>query len=210
MEGELDVKIAAYGKLCSSYEYGYTKGESGLSTDQMLQAKSAEIDSLLARLSDLNSSMTSSLSGGTDSRAHTLARHRDILHDFQQEYRKMSSVVGAARDRAELFGGADGSSASLLGGGSTSLLLRERGIIERSSAAIEDVVSHAQGIASGLTQQRQLFDSIDSKVASIGARFPVVNSLLNAIRRRKNRDNLVLAGVVAVCVFLILVYWVRK
>lgn len=122
----------------------------------------------------------------------------------------MSSVVGAARDRAELFGGADGSSASLLGGGSTSLLLRERGIIERSSAAIEDVVSHAQGIASGLTQQRQLFDSIDSKVASIGARFPVVNSLLNAIRRRKNRDNLVLAGVVAVCVFLILVYWVRK
>lgn len=28
------MKIAAYGKLVSSFEYGYTKGESGLATDQ--------------------------------------------------------------------------------------------------------------------------------------------------------------------------------
>jgi hypothetical protein len=35
LEGELDVKIAAYGKLCSTYEYGYSKGESGLATDQV-------------------------------------------------------------------------------------------------------------------------------------------------------------------------------
>ena len=35
LEGELDTKIAAYGKLVSSFEYGYTKGESGLATDQV-------------------------------------------------------------------------------------------------------------------------------------------------------------------------------
>lgn len=28
--------------------------------------------------------LRSTLSGGADSRSHTLARHRDILHDFQQ------------------------------------------------------------------------------------------------------------------------------
>ena len=38
LEGDLDVKIAAYGKLCSSYEYGYAKGESGLATDQVSRA----------------------------------------------------------------------------------------------------------------------------------------------------------------------------
>jgi Golgi SNAP receptor complex protein 1 len=36
LEGELEVKIAAYGKLCSSYEGHYRgKGESGLATDQV-------------------------------------------------------------------------------------------------------------------------------------------------------------------------------
>ena len=212
LEGELDIKIAAYGKLCSSYEYGYTKGESGLSTDQMLQTKSVEIDTALARLSDVNSSMSHAITGGADSRAHTLARHRDIFHDFTQEYRRLSSIVGAARDRADLLGGASGnsSSAPLMGGSGTGLLLRERGILDRSHAAVDQVIGQAQGVAASLTGQRQLFDAIDSKIASIGARFPIVNSLLNAIRRRKNRDNMILAGVMGVCMLLILLYWVNK
>ncbi|KAG7667058.1 hypothetical protein KSW81_000801 [Nannochloris sp. 'desiccata'] len=211
LEGELDVKIAAYGKLSSSYEYGYTKGESGLSTDQLLQTKSVEINTALARLSDVNSSMSHAITGGADSRAHTLARHRDILHDFTQEYRRLSSIVGAARERADLLGGISGtSSAPLMGGGNTGLLLRERGLLDRSHAAVDQVIGQAQGVAASLTGQRQLFDAIDSKVASIGARFPVVNSLLNAIRRRKNRDNVILAGVMGVCMLLILLYWVNK
>lgn len=35
LESELDAKIAAYGKLCSGYEYSYSKGESGLAQDQV-------------------------------------------------------------------------------------------------------------------------------------------------------------------------------
>lgn len=35
LESELDVKVAAYGKLCNGYEYTYTKGESGLAQEQV-------------------------------------------------------------------------------------------------------------------------------------------------------------------------------
>jgi hypothetical protein len=36
LESELDVKLAAYAKLCSGYEGGFTsKGEAGLATDQV-------------------------------------------------------------------------------------------------------------------------------------------------------------------------------
>ena len=35
LESELDIKIAAFGKLCSGFEYGYSKGESGMATDQV-------------------------------------------------------------------------------------------------------------------------------------------------------------------------------
>jgi Golgi SNAP receptor complex protein 1 len=51
---------------------------------QLLQSKQAEIEKLLSRLSDVNDGMRSTLAGGADARSHTLARHRDILHDFQQ------------------------------------------------------------------------------------------------------------------------------
>ncbi len=38
LEGELDAKIAAYGKLCSSYETNYSgkRGEGGLATEQVV------------------------------------------------------------------------------------------------------------------------------------------------------------------------------
>jgi hypothetical protein len=43
-----------------------------------------EIEDLLGRLSDVNDSLSSCLSGTGDPRSHTLARHRDILHDYTQ------------------------------------------------------------------------------------------------------------------------------
>jgi Golgi SNAP receptor complex protein 1 len=172
-----------------------------------LQTKALEIDLLLQRLTEINSNLSGVVSDASDPRAHTLARHRDILHDFTQEYRRLSSIAGAARDRAGLLGG---TSFLDVNNNSSGLLLRERSILDRSHAAMDGVLGHAQGVASNLTQQRQLFDAIDSKLAAVGARFPVVNSLLNAIRRRKNKDTLVLAGVSAICLLLILIYWVSK
>lgn len=65
-------------------------------------------------------------------------------------------------------------------------------------------------MAGSLSSQRAIFDGIGGKITAVGARFPVVNSLLNAIRRKKSRDNLVVAGVVALCTLFILIYWVNK
>lgn len=61
----------------------------------------------MARLSDVNDSMRSALSGTADSRSHTLARHRDILHDFTQvlgqvmnAYAKMAGKIDKSRKGA--------------------------------------------------------------------------------------------------------------
>ena len=45
----------------------------------------------------------------------------------------------------------------------------------------------AQAVASSLADQRQTFDNIGGKLMTIGSKFPIVNGLLNAIRRKKNR-----------------------
>lgn len=62
------------------------------------------VQGLLQRLSDANDDMSSATSGYSDSRAHILARHRDILQELTQEFRRLKSTFGAARDRANLLG----------------------------------------------------------------------------------------------------------
>jgi hypothetical protein len=66
--------------------------------------------------------------------------------------------------------------------------------------------SQAQGTASALSKQRALFDSMTSKVALLGTRFPALNSVLGAVRRKRSKDTLILSSVVAVCLVLILLY----
>ncbi len=51
---------------------------------QLAQNKAAEISSLLHRLSDVNDEMSTVISGFSDARSHTLARHRDVLQEFTQ------------------------------------------------------------------------------------------------------------------------------
>jgi Golgi SNAP receptor complex protein 1 len=45
-----------------------------------------------------------------------------------------------------------------------------------------------------------------SKVALMGTRFPALNSVLGAVRRKRSKDTLILSSVVAVCLVLILLY----
>lgn len=175
----------------------------------MLKSKAGEIEGLLAALAAGNEAMGRAIGDSGGSRAHTLARHRDILRDYSQEFRRQSSVAGAARDRADLIGGAS-VPLSVAPGSGAGLLLRERGAVASSHAALDEVLGTAHGVASSLGQQRDVFEGTAGKLAGIGAAFPVVNTLLNAIRRKKNKDNLILGGVIAACIFFILVYWANK
>eukprot|EP00195_Chlamydomonas_chlamydogama_P006955 CAMPEP_0202890734 /NCGR_PEP_ID=MMETSP1392-20130828/1050_1 /ASSEMBLY_ACC=CAM_ASM_000868 /TAXON_ID=225041 /ORGANISM="Chlamydomonas chlamydogama, Strain SAG 11-48b" /LENGTH=139 /DNA_ID=CAMNT_0049574357 /DNA_START=211 /DNA_END=627 /DNA_ORIENTATION=+ len=108
LEGELDVKLAAYNKLCSGFEANYRlkSDSSALGADQLAATKAAEIEELLQRLSDANDEMGSLIGGiSGDSRSHTLARHRDILQEYTLEFRRLNSTLGAAKDRAALLAG---------------------------------------------------------------------------------------------------------
>lgn len=219
LESELDAKLAAYGKLCTGYDSTYASnrpGEAGLANDQLIATKAAEIESLLGRLSDVNDAMSGALSGAADARSHTLARHRDILHDFTQEFRRLGSALGAARDRQQLLNGAPargGADAGFPGGhaqGQSALLLRERTGIASSHAALDDVIGQADAVRSNLLDQRRVVDGIGDKLYNLGSKFPVVNGLLNAIRRKKNRDSIVLGSVISACCLFLLIYWVNK
>ncbi len=75
---------------------------------------------------------------------------------------------------------------------------------------MDDVLGQATAVQRSLVQQRGVVDTIGDKLYNLGSRFPVVNGLLNAIRRRKSRDSLVLGSVIAGCCLFILIYWLNK
>lgn len=57
---------------------------------------------------------------------------------------------------------------------------------------LDDVIGQAQAVSSNLGEQRQLFENIGNKLVSVSSKFPVVNGVMNAIRRKKNRASLLL------------------
>jgi hypothetical protein len=48
-------------------------------------------------------------------------------------------------------------------------------------------MGQAQSVAGGLGEQRRLFDRIGTRLEDVGTRFPLVNSLLGAIRRKRSK-----------------------
>jgi Golgi SNAP receptor complex protein 1 len=203
LENELDMKLASFGK---QYAYDNNAG--------------SEIESLIDQLKRLNDAILEESRTQHQGNHRVLAqRHADILQDFVEEYKRLNSLAAFERSRVDLLGGgAQSGNSSILGGESSQpgngtakgLLLRERGALDRAHSGIDNVVAQAYGVASGLSQQRQLFQGIDSRLGILGAKFPAMNSVLNAIRRKKNRDAVILSSVAGFLFVLMFVYWVRK
>ena len=136
LEAELDVKVAAYAKLCSgggaseldtrrllndssssssgggsgnisSSNSGASKSiNSSNSHFDTVTAMSREIEQLIGHLSNVNNAMEKIIttSGLADnSRTHTLARHKDILNDFSQEFRRLHATNMHLQNRSALF-----------------------------------------------------------------------------------------------------------
>jgi Golgi SNAP receptor complex protein 1 len=243
LEGELDGRLAAYARLAAGFESGAAlRGGSGadassssslLATDQAARQRAAEVEQLLQRLADVNEELAvaaattcggapgGAAGGGASSKQHVLARHRDVLAELRQEFRRAGEGVSAARERAELLSGgyqsrAGGEGAALLGGGgnsdaaATAALLRERGTIAASTNLVDEMLAQAGAVSRGLADQRRAFESVGDRLAQMGERFPAVHGLLNAVRRKKSRDTVVLAGVIASCAAFTIIYVLAK
>lgn len=211
-----------------------------------MDSKAAELERMLSQLSDVNDRMKGTLAGRSDTRSHTLTRHRDILHDYQQaskfaafalwqsvcpfagpqarkhtmmqEFRRHNSSLIASRDRVQLLRGSSEKSSLLGSQGHTSsgALLRERGQISGANSAVsqctsrpssllpkttvpdmtqrlactvqlDEVMGTATAISGRVSEQSQLFENIGNKVLAVGAKFPAINGVINAVRRKKSK-----------------------
>jgi len=238
LENEIDANLASLSKLAgvgtnnattSTSSGGGMSGSGGYNqypntatnkiegNFDVIASKEGEIEALLTRLSDVTRALASSIHSGanasSDTRTHTLARHRDVAKEFNHEFRRMKDYIEQEREHASLLQGRHRGSNGALGGGdesNSSAAMLERNSILSSSIAVDDAIGVAQNTASALYEQRGIFNNTISALATAGSKFPVVNNLLVAIKRKKNKDAIVLSAVCAICSALVLIYWMAK
>ncbi|CAK9205683.1 unnamed protein product [Sphagnum troendelagicum] len=201
IEGDLDVKLSSYNKLRGML--------ARMGGDGSWKSMEMEIESLLEKLVDINDAMSQCVAAAvsTTSVTQKLARHRDILHEFSQEFQRTRNNMSSTQKHAELLTSVRNDISEYKVCSSSSPL---EIMLQLLGMQVDEVISQAQATKGALAAQHSAFMEIQGKLKQLGDRLPVIRSLLGAIKRKRSKDTSILAGVITVCSFLIIIYWVSK
>ena len=199
------------------------------STDQRDDKDAAvletQIPSLLQSLAMIISQMTmiiqstsSSASANTTNNTTNnllIKRYRDIMVDYEREFKSASEGLLRKRQTVELFSGANkASSLEVLAGDDgdgneeMSHLLRERSSLANTLSSSSSIINQAQASFQALRNQRASLAGSQSGVSNISGLAPSIGRVIERIRRKRGRDNLVLGGVISGCILFTLWYWI--
>ena len=92
LEGEVEVKLSQYSRLSSGMDSSGAGPSNGMRSLQGASQIHSDITSSLKRLQKVHNAMEVDVSG-SDIRHHTVIRHREILQDFSQEFKRLSSQI---------------------------------------------------------------------------------------------------------------------
>ena len=133
-------------------------------------------------------------------------RYREILFDLTGDYQKAQQVWQRSQERMELFKGADRSGSGDVNDPAMEHLLRERNHIQNSLNGASQTLAQASAIRSDLGAQRMSLGRVQTGIGSIITNIPGLNGLVDAIKRKRSRDDNILAGVIASCILFTLWY----
>jgi hypothetical protein len=88
----------------------------------------------------------------------------------------------------------------------TKILSQEQRLITQSLEQTQDSIRNATSSLDSLDRQRDMFSNIINKVTHVATFFPGMTTAMNAIQNKKNRDNLILATLVAFLLFFTFLY----
>ncbi|CAM9758738.1 unnamed protein product [Ascophyllum nodosum] len=207
LEEDLEVKTQAYSRLEQRMNSGilYDAEDPVDGTEEQLLA--GEIDQLLTALGECNERMGRQVAkGGRKADSAMLQRYREILFDFSTEFKKTSATILTKREATELFKSARSERPEGANNYEQELLLREQNAIHSSLRSATGVLGQAAEARESLRAQRTTLVGSGSTLSSIQNRFPSINRVVETIRKKKARDRLIIAGVIAACFIFVLYY----
>mmetsp|Transcript_4561 Transcript_4561/g.10993 ORF Transcript_4561/g.10993 Transcript_4561/m.10993 type:complete len:226 (+) Transcript_4561:221-898(+) len=205
LEADIDGKLVAYNRASVS--------QTG---DALTSSLASELENLLIQLSETHQDMgrcVKDLGAGEGARqSHVLQRHRELLHEYEKEFRKIKSNIKEQKERDDLLHSVRQDIGEYKSAASARAdpLLRERGAAQNSIKAADSVLANAQTTFEALRGQRNLYSNIGSKISAFAARIPSIDSLVGRIQRRKKFESIVLAIVVSACAICLLYFSILR
>lgn len=171
---------------------------------------SKDIQRAMATMNDLIHTKMAPAAERTGRAQHSLLvkRYREILFDCGTDYSKTSAAVSRRREARELFKGATALNGEGGGGGeeANQQLMRERNAIDNSMKSAQSVLSQAATVRSELRSQGANLRGVTGTMAQIAGHVPGLNTLIDRIRKKRQQDDRVVGGVVAMCILFTLWY----
>jgi golgi SNAP receptor complex member 1 len=139
-------------------------------------------------------------------------RYREILFDLSGDFEKSRQAHLRKQERVKLMQGArttsldSGSGATAVDDPAMDLLMRERNHIANSQTAATSVINQASEIRSDLRNQGLSLGRVQSTMGMIVGNIPGLNMVMEQIRRKRSKDDKIVAGVIASCILFTLWY----
>ena len=166
-----------------------------------------DIQRTLTTLQDLITTQLQPASERVGSQSSTLLvkRYREILFDLSGDFEKARQAHVRKQERAKLMEGArsdsqDGTDPAM------DHLLRERNHIGNSLNAASAVINQASEVRTDLRSQGMSLGRVQSTMGKIAGNIPGINTLVEKIRRKRSKDDMIVAGVIASCILFTLWY----
>lgn len=178
-----------------------------------------DINRTLTLLSDLINTKMSPNASKSNNAHHALLvkRYREIVYDCTNDFKKTNRAIIKKREQNDLFRGATSSSStnkSLNNNGENNdqhdpameALMRERNAIGNSLQSASNVINQASDIRAELKNQGNALKNVGNKVLVMASRVPGLNGLIENIRRKRGKDDVIVSCVIAGCILFTLWY----
>lgn len=209
LEARLEKKVQNYSAIAQKINADFLCDEENPlieSNDEQILASEIERD--LAELYDCIQGMRQTNGSMTNHQEVLVKRYHEIHFDYSTEFKNTSSTVQRKRESVELFmnSSSAGKDSNDQGDSSMAKLLRERNSIAASMKSINDVISQAFETKNALLGQRNTLSGSNSGLNNLSANVPGFGRLIDGIQRKKFRESLVVAVVVAVLLCFV-IWW---
>ena len=181
--------------------------EAGLQSKEDEATLRHDIQRTLTTLQDLITTKLQPASErvGSQNASLLVKRYREILFDLSGDFEKSRQAHVRKKERAQLMEGARGAGSDQADP-SMEHLLRERNHINNSLNSAASVVAQASEVRSDLRTQGLSLGRVQSSVGKIMGNIPGINNLVEKIRRKRSKDDMIVAGVIASCILFTLWY----
>jgi len=205
LESKLEAKVQKYSYIAQRINADFlcdeenplmeSKEENELATD--IERDLCELSECINSMRDCPHNNLHSAGLPSHQQEALIKRYHEIHFDYTTEFKNTLATIQRKRESMELFkpskNGSNGDEDS-----SVAKLLRERSSIAASMKSINDVISQAFETKAALTNQRNTLSGAAGGLSGLTANIPTFNRLIEGINKKKSRDQMIIALVIAI------------